>query len=258
MNLKNLHAPFPPNEIEWRVGSTTADKASGLALAYLTARNVMERLDEVCGVENWQDRYEFHGKRTICYLSIRVAGEWITKADGAGDSDVEAEKGAISDALKRAAVKWGIGRYLYSLDNIWVETEPAGRSARIKKPEFRKLEKMLADKFGLPPSDMGNINEAAAEVADVAAQPAAGSPAPLQGEVDPDVEAYNSLLRPIKSAMNIADLEARFAAAWKASTDKDVRGSFKRAYDLRKAALANPAADPSAQFDQMARESEHA
>ena len=81
MNLQNLHAPFPPNEIEWRVGSTNADKTSGLALAYLTARHVMERLDEVCGPENWQDRYEFHGARTICYLSIRVGDEWITKAD---------------------------------------------------------------------------------------------------------------------------------------------------------------------------------
>ena len=172
MNLQNLHAPFPPNEIEWRVGSTKADKSSGLALAYLTARHVMERLDEVCGVENWQDRYEFHGKRTICYLSIRVDGEWITKADGAGDSDVEAEKGAISDALKRAAVKWGVGRYLYSLGNTWVDLEAAGKSVRIKKAEFARLAKMMEAKFGLPPSDMGNVNEAAAEVADVAAPPA--------------------------------------------------------------------------------------
>lgn len=172
MNLQNLHAPFPPNEIEWRVGSTKADKSSGLALAYLTARHVMERLDEVCGAENWQDRYEFHGKRTICYLSIRVGEEWVTKADGAGDSDVEAEKGAISDALKRAAVKWGVGRYLYSLGNTWVDVEPAGKSVRIKKAEFARLAKMMEAKFGLPPSDMGNVNEAAAEVADVAAPPA--------------------------------------------------------------------------------------
>lgn len=94
-----------------------------MALAYIDARDVMERLDAVCGPANWQDRYEFHGARTVCYLSIRIDGEWITKADGAGDSDVEAEKGAISDALKRAAVKWGIGRYLYALDAPWVPCE---------------------------------------------------------------------------------------------------------------------------------------
>lgn len=134
-----LAEPFPPENISWRVGSTTQDKKKGMALAFIDARDVMERLDAVCGPENWQDRYEFHGARTLCYLSIRIDGEWITKADGAGDSDVEAEKGAISDALKRAAVKWGVGRYLYDLAAPWVEIEQAGRSYRIKASEKAKL-----------------------------------------------------------------------------------------------------------------------
>ena len=33
---------------------------------------------------------------------------------------MEAEKGRISDAFKRAAVHWGVGRYLYNLPNVWV------------------------------------------------------------------------------------------------------------------------------------------
>lgn len=119
-DIKLLFAEFPRDAISWRAQSLTSDGDKALALAYIDARDVMDRLDEVCGAENWQDRYEFHGVRTICYLSIRVDGEWVTKADGAGDSDVEAEKGAISDALKRAAVKWGIGRYLYAIPAPWV------------------------------------------------------------------------------------------------------------------------------------------
>lgn len=118
-----LAAEFPRERVSWRAQSMTGDGTKAMALAYIDARDVMDRLDEVVLPENWQDRYEFHGPRTICYLSIRIDGEWITKADGAGDSDVEAEKGAISDALKRAAVKWGIGRYLYSLDAPWVPCE---------------------------------------------------------------------------------------------------------------------------------------
>jgi hypothetical protein len=148
IDIQALAAPFPAAEIEWRVGSTNGQKTSGLALAYLTARHVMDRLDEVCGPGNWQDRYEFHGPRTVCYLSIRIDGEWVTKADGAGDSDVEAEKGAISDALKRAAVKWGIGRYLYDLGSIWVEIEPAGRSFKIKQDQYSKLQQALNRQFG--------------------------------------------------------------------------------------------------------------
>lgn len=122
-DLKQLFAEFPREAVSWRAQSMTKAGDKAMALAYIDARDVMDRLDDVCGSENWQDRYEFHGSRTICYLSIRVDGEWITKADGAGDSDVEAEKGAISDALKRAAVKWGIGRYLYSIVSPWVPCE---------------------------------------------------------------------------------------------------------------------------------------
>ena len=122
-DLKQLFAEFPREAISWRAQTVTKNGDKALALAYIDARDVMDRLDDVCGAENWQDRYEFHGSRTICYLSIRVDGEWITKADGAGDSDVEAEKGAISDALKRAAVKWGIGRYLYHIVSPWVPCE---------------------------------------------------------------------------------------------------------------------------------------
>lgn len=139
IDLRALSAPFPPEEIEWRIGSTNADKTSGLALAYITSRHVMDRLDSVVGPENWQDRYEVHGSRVICYLSIRINAEWVTKADGAGDTNVEAEKGGLSDALKRAAVKWGIGRYLYDLGNVWVECETRGRSTVIKKGQNAKL-----------------------------------------------------------------------------------------------------------------------
>lgn len=119
----DLSAPFPRDQISWRAQTVTKDGTKALALAYIDARDVMIRLDDVVGPTNWQDRYEFHGSRTICYLSLRIDGEWIVKADGAGDSDVEAEKGAISDALKRAAVKWGIGRYLYNLESPWVPCE---------------------------------------------------------------------------------------------------------------------------------------
>lgn len=129
-DLKQLFAEFPRDAVSWRAQTLTGAGDKALALAYIDARDVMDRLDDVCGSENWQDRYEFHGSRTVCYLSIRVDGEWITKADGAGDSDVEAEKGAISDALKRAAVKWGIGRYLYHIISPWVPCDTYDRGGK--------------------------------------------------------------------------------------------------------------------------------
>ena len=121
--FERLKEEFPRDAVSWRAQSLTKEGNKAMALAYIDARDVMRRLDDVVGPQNWQDRYEVHGAKTICYLSLRIAGEWVTKADGAGDSDVEAEKGAISDAFKRVAVKWGIGRYLYDMPTVWVACE---------------------------------------------------------------------------------------------------------------------------------------
>lgn len=141
--FEQLRHPFPPERISWRVGSTTGDKKKGMALAYIDARDVMERLDAVCGPHGWQCRYPHTGDKTVCDIGIKVGDEWIWKADGAGDTDFEASKGALSDAFKRAAVRWGVGRYLYDMPAPWVEIEPAGKSFRIKEGEQGKLNALL-------------------------------------------------------------------------------------------------------------------
>lgn len=123
-----LKAPFPESKIHWRVGATTKAKDKGIALAYLDARDVMERLDEVVGPEHWQCDYPFPG---CCRIGIRTEGDWVWKTNGAGETDVEGTKGQFSDAFKRAAVLWGIGRYLYDLPNVWVRLEAAGRSYKL-------------------------------------------------------------------------------------------------------------------------------
>lgn len=124
---EKLKRPFDPLRISWRVGATNGDKTTGIALAYIDARDVMQRLDEVFGLD-WQCRYSHAENKTICELGVLLDGQWIWRAGGAGDTDVEAEKGALSDAFKRAAVLFGIGRYLYSLPNKWVPIKAQGKS----------------------------------------------------------------------------------------------------------------------------------
>ena len=118
-----LRAEFPRNAVSWRAQSLNKEGTAAMALAYIDARDVMNRLDDVLGPDGWQCRYPHANGKTVCEIGIRVGEEWIWKADGAGDSDIEAEKGALSDAFKRAAVRWGIGRYLYDLDSPWVDCE---------------------------------------------------------------------------------------------------------------------------------------
>lgn len=130
IDFKLLTAHFEPDQIQWRAGATNnkENPTQALALAYIDARSVQERLDLVCGPENWRDEYRAIEDGFICALSIRCGDEWITKEDGADKSDTEPLKGGISDALKRAAVKWGIGRYLYDLPVTWVACQKRGRS----------------------------------------------------------------------------------------------------------------------------------
>lgn len=129
---EKLSAPFLPSEIEWRIGATNKDKTSGIALPYITNRAIMNRLDETVGITNWKNEFYIQDKSKICGISIRINNEWITKYDGADDTNIEATKGGISNAMKRAAVQWGIGRYLYKLPTMWVGIEPNGKSYKIK------------------------------------------------------------------------------------------------------------------------------
>lgn len=146
IDFAKLSAPFDPASVSWRIGNTTGDKKKAMALAYIDARDIYDRLDEVAGPANWQCRYPIADKKTVCEIGIKIGDEWVWKANGAGDSKIESEKGALSDSLKRAAVAWGMGRYLYDIDSPWVEIEPAGNSFRIKASERSKLLSALGGK----------------------------------------------------------------------------------------------------------------
>lgn len=136
-DLRKLKKPFPANDVEWRV-KTSGKNGKGpwaMLLPYITNRAIMNRLDEEVGPENWKNYFESGPSGgTMCGLSVRVDNEWITKWDGAQETAVEPVKGGFSDAMKRAAVQWGIGRYLYHLDfqvKDVLPDRPGGRFIRI-------------------------------------------------------------------------------------------------------------------------------
>ena len=122
--IKQLKRPFPADEINWRVQSCGISNGRpwAMVLAYIDARAVMDRLDKVVGPFNWQDEINsLENGKTFCKLSVRINDEWITKTGVAGETNIEAAKGGASDALKRAAVKFGIARYLYQLDEDFAD-----------------------------------------------------------------------------------------------------------------------------------------
>lgn len=124
---EKLKEKFDEKDLEFRVGATNSDKTMGLALAYVSARAIQSRLDEVLGMENWKVSYREIKDGFLCTLSIKINNEWIEKEDGAGVTDYESIKGGISNAFKRVASSgFGIGRYLYNARNSWYPIKKQG------------------------------------------------------------------------------------------------------------------------------------
>jgi hypothetical protein len=124
---RELSAPFDPAEVRFKPAIVTGNRA--LALAYVDARVIQDRLDAVLGVAGWQDEYEcLPDGSVVCRLHLQLGDSRVTKSDVGGQSEQPDEgdrrKAAFSDALKRAAVKFGIGRYLYRLPAQWCDYDP--------------------------------------------------------------------------------------------------------------------------------------
>ncbi|MGL5380002.1 Rad52/Rad22 family DNA repair protein [Clostridium sp.] len=143
INVRELEAelkkPFTFEEIEWRIGSSfeRSGEVKALALPYVTSRAIMDRLDAVFGITGWSDEYKPWGSNAqLCGITVTIGEKIITKWDGSENTDIESVKGGLSNSLKRTAVKFGIGRYLYSFDPIWVRCEVKGKTKVIAREEF--------------------------------------------------------------------------------------------------------------------------
>lgn len=132
-----LAAPFPAQELEWRVQQARAqgDRVWVVVLPYVTSRAVQQRLDDVVGPDRWQVRYRpLPTGGMLCGIAILTADGWLTKWDGCGASGSSISPGATADvrgvlttAMRRAAVQWGIGRYLYRLPQCFARVHERGR-----------------------------------------------------------------------------------------------------------------------------------
>jgi hypothetical protein len=150
--LLALKQPFDTRFLKVRIGARTKDKSKGIALFYLDSREVQKRLDEVCGIDGWRSEMQETTEGVLCTISIRMPnGEWVSRTDGGEKSQVAPFKGACSDALKRAAAQFGIGRYLYYVPNSWHSLLNDGKifadieSVRDSLPEWALPSKQIQD-----------------------------------------------------------------------------------------------------------------
>ena len=162
--LKKLREHFPVEDIEYKIGALNSDKTKGLALAYVSARAIQNRLDSVLGMENWKVSYREIQGGFLCTLSIRINNEWIEKEDGAGiTGGYESIKGGISNAFKRVASSgFGIGRYLYNARDSWYCVKKQGSGyifAETPKLQLNEEKESQAKIETRPKAEPQNNNE---------------------------------------------------------------------------------------------------
>ena len=115
-----LKRPFTDEEINWRVATIAKGGKKCSLLAYMDSRGVRDRLDEAFGY-NWEAHYSAGPQGGVmCTLRVLVGDNWVQRSGIAENTKIEAVKGGESDALKRAATAFGIGRSLYDLPDTWV------------------------------------------------------------------------------------------------------------------------------------------
>lgn len=216
---RRLCEPFAAADVEWRVTKLRNQSSEGLVVPFIDSRAIQNRLDDVVGPFCWRTRFiPWHqyvpkpGKyedpnesqkapvsSQLCGLSIYDAerSEWVEKVDGAENTDIEAIKGGISDSFKRAAVLWGIGRYLYEIPARWTSLDKYKQIARPADLTAYYAEQL--QKLGLCTAQDPNTGGAPSGVYAVRGL----QPAPVQGY---PAAAWVDLVTPAGRALRVFSL----------------------------------------------------
>lgn len=201
--LSKLKEPLKIEDVDFRIQSIS-NNGYACIISYKDARVDMNRLDAICGV-NWQDDYKILNNELYCGIAIKVNDEWIWRWDVGIESNTEKVKGRASDAFKRAAYRWGIGRELYNHPRIYVQLKPEEYTTDGSKGRQSNKLKLDKWKWDVSYDDGGNVLHLTAHdqygnlrysFPDRQPQQQSQQPAPVQQPVQPSGE------KPMLNKMN--------------------------------------------------------
>lgn len=134
---EQLEVPFDPHVIVWRVTNTNRDKSRGQVIPYADQRAYTDRLNALFTPGGWTRRYKIHTSANFqrskdqkivakvlvaCELTIFGIGSHSATGEEWAD-DENAGTSAEAQAFKRACSCFGLGRYLYYFEGIWVDLD---------------------------------------------------------------------------------------------------------------------------------------
>lgn len=138
---EKLSEPFDPSVIKWKPQTVDYKGKTAMATAHADPRAYIDRLNDVVGPGNWEQKLSFSstpytkvirgkkaygdqpatqdrevsGTKVICACELTIHGVTHTSSGDSDSSDENASTSAEAQAFKRAAVSFGLGRYLYNL-----------------------------------------------------------------------------------------------------------------------------------------------
>lgn len=133
--LLELARPFPQSALDWRL--TRAGKSAkgiwAFCVPYLKSHAVQDRFDEAVGPDRWQVAVKGTEKHLLVGIGVLTEHGWVWKWDGSGHleergdtfSAADAGKGDITNAAKRAAQAWGVGRFLRQIPEQFAQVYDA-------------------------------------------------------------------------------------------------------------------------------------
>ncbi len=244
-----LRAPFAPEDVDYRVqGRANEQTGKAQVVAFVDARAVQDRLDAVVGPGNWS--FDWHpvsldgkGEVTLAKGTLTIYG--VSKADAGTASTFEASLGAVSHCFKRAAVQFGIGRYLYAVPSAYVAVEKGGRipdatlrelRGRLPKPDGKATDR-AADRA----ADRRDQHESAGEREPASDAQPAQAPRPARTAA---ASAASAPTAPTQAPTPLRPAAATPAAAaadsGAAATPEQVRAVGKLCAALGRAVPAHP------------------
>jgi hypothetical protein len=159
-DLKKLSQPFDSKTIGIKVNSFSKDRTKAMLVCYLQHTDVYGRLDSVDPDWSCETTWEMTRGEHV-YVQVKLTVKGVSR-ENVGDG--EDHKSATSDALKRAAMLFGIGRYLYDAETVWVPYND--QTDRFKTYTLADYEAALRKgQSKLPTSDQGPTNNPAAKPA---------------------------------------------------------------------------------------------
>jgi hypothetical protein len=137
--FSELEVPFSPDQVRWRVTNTTNDKKRGQIVPYADSRAYTDRLNALFTPQGWTREYKVETMTNITRVkkgeSI-VSGKVLVTCtvtilglgshSGTGEEWADDDNGMTSadaQAFKRACSCFGLGRYFYDIQAIWVDLD---------------------------------------------------------------------------------------------------------------------------------------